>query len=205
MYILRPTPEYMWLRVRAGYTTIPLLNVFSPDFFCKRCLSAPSNTVSSKTERYEQRLTENRTSPEPNMLSLCSISRKKAYIDPNIFLTEGGSRKSTGTPYWVCISQSCACILIILQPLAGKLRCVRSSCFTVRYRLASVGMWVVGIVAEVQPQMSVARELVLYVFQVGGVLFAAFVSEAVFGLRNASNWSVSSPKKIAVNVSFLRR
>ena len=45
----------------------------------------------------------------------------------------------------------------------------------------------VGIVAEVQPQMSVARELVLYVFQVGGVLFAAFVSEAVFGLRNASN------------------
>ena len=42
-----------------------------------------------------------------------------------------------------------------------------------------------------------------YVFQVGGVLFVVLVSEAFSGLKNASNWSVSSTKKIAVNVSFL--
>ena len=34
------------------------------------------------------------------------------------------------------------------------------------------------------------------------VLFVAFVSEAFFGFKNASNLLVHSTKKIAVNVSF---
>ena len=34
-----------------------------------------------------------------------------------------------------------------------------------------------------------------YVFQVGGVLFEAFVSEAFFGLKTASNWFVLCTKK----------
>ena len=45
-----------------------------------------------------------------------------------------------------------------------------------------------------------------YDFQVepidGGVIFIAFVSETFFGLKNASNWSGRSTKKIAVNVKF---
>ena len=45
-----------------------------------------------------------------------------------------------------------------------------------------------------------ARELVH--FSSWSVIFAVFVSEAFFGLKKASNWSVSSPKKIAVNVSL---
>ena len=39
-----------------------------------------------------------------------------------------------------------------------------------------------------------------YVFQVGGVLFVSFASEAFLGLKNASNWFVSSAKKIAVSI-----
>ena len=61
----------------------------------------------------ETRLTENGISPEPSLLSLCSLSWKKAYIDPNRFGTTSRSRKRTPC---VCIPQSCACIFVILQP-----------------------------------------------------------------------------------------
>ena len=42
-------------------------------------------------------------------------------------------------------------------------------------------------------------------FRVGGVLFVVFVSATFFGSKNASQWFVSSTKKIAVNVSLLLR
>ena len=42
----------------------------------------------------------------------------------------------------------------------------------------------------------------IYVFQVGGVSFAASISGAIFGLKNASNWYVISTKMIALNGKF---
>ena len=38
----------------------------------------------------------------------------------------------------------------------------------------------------------------------GGVVFIAFISDALFGLKNASKWSDSSTNYVAGSVSFLQ-
>ena len=44
-----------------------------------------------------------------------------------------------------------------------------------------------------------------YAFRVGGVLFLAFISEAFFGLKNASILFFGRAKNIVANVGFLPR
>ena len=118
----------------------------------------------------------------------------------HFFLTATRTRKCTIC--CVCIPWSCACIFVILHPLTRKTTLRRSSCVTVRWWLASVWGWHCCRQSSTLNKTSVARELVR--FQVGGVLFVAFVPEAFFGLKNASNWFVSRTKKIAVNVICLQ-
>ena len=62
--------------------------------------------------------------------------------------------------------------MAILQPETGKLLCVARALPSVG-RLASVAMWVLGVVAEVQRSPWLENS---YNFQVGGLFFVAFVS-----------------------------
>ena len=72
--------------------------------------------------------------------------------------------------------------MAILQPETGKLLCAARALPSVG-RLASVAMWVFGVVAEVQR----SRLENSYNFQIGGVFFVAFVSELFVGLKNTLN------------------
>ena len=66
---------------------------------------------------------------EPNLGILCSISWKKAYMDPKYCFNYQVDHEKV-CPCCVCIPWSCACILVILQPLTRKTT-LRGSCFTV--------------------------------------------------------------------------
>ena len=89
--------------------------------------------------------------------------------------------------------------MAILQPETGKLLCVARALPSVG-RLASVAMWVFGVVAEVQRSPWLENS---YNFQVGGVLFVAFVPELFVGLKNTLNWSVSRTQKQKSRRGFL--
>ena len=78
-------------RGRAGHTII-LYDFFSPFFFVK-FVFVQQFYCFRYTGAAKTRLTENGVSPEPNLLGLRSLSRKKAYINPNLCLTASRPRK----------------------------------------------------------------------------------------------------------------
>ena len=71
------------LRGRAGHTII--LYDFFPDFFLCNLSAAILLPVLWSGRNYLVRLTENGSSLEPNLPSLCSLSWKNDYIDPSRF------------------------------------------------------------------------------------------------------------------------
>ena len=123
-----------------------------------------------------------------------------------MFCTTSTSLKSTPCSVW--ISQSHSCILDILQPLTRITTLLRSR-FT--ERRAPLDAWIGGSMSgrrcrrsSMLSKIGGARTRTFSCWPIdGGVIFIAFVSEALFGLTNASNWSGSRTKTIAVNVSFL--
>ena len=81
----------------------------------------------------------------------------------------------------MCLHPVKRCLYLGYPAAPNPLTTLRRSCFSVREMLASVGMWEVGIVPEFQNVEHWWREN-SYVFQAGGVLLVAFVSEAFFEL-----------------------
>ena len=111
--------------------------------------------------------------------SLCSQYLKKAYIDPNIFWTTSRPRKSTHCR--VCVPYSCACVLVILQPLTRKPRFVPRAVHPDRGWHRSECEWL-ALLPNFNVEHHRRRENT-YVFQAGKVVFDAFVSDVMFRLR----------------------
>ena len=96
---------------------------------------------------------------------------------------------------------------LIVQPLTHIITSL-SSCFTERG--APVDAWIDGNIngrhcrqSSMSNTIGGAKPRTSFKLTIRGVNFIAFVSQAFFRLNNASNWSVSRPKRITVNVKAL--
>ena len=144
--------------------------------------------------------------PEPKLSALSIRYQKKAYMHSNIVCTNRTPLKSTPCSVW--IPQGHSWILDILQPLT-RITTLRRSSFTERGDLLEA--WIGGSMSG----RHCCRSSMLT--DIAGARTRTFFKLTnrwrsdrysvrfwgVFGLKNASKWSGSSTKTIAVDVSFL--